>query len=193
MRFVRVLPLLLLLHTPGLIARGKRVPPNDPKLTTATYRNQECGFELTRLGYWVVTVERGPHSSGPCDLTVTLSRHSPDNSTEKHSITVLTVDKDYESALRDSGFVEKDGGWAAEGRQGTLSPAEEIHGATWVGLKATTLVGCFDQSGYIGLGEAPGAVLNNKATKSALIDAGECEDADSAGLDLLLKSFEFVH
>ena len=66
-------------------------------------------------------------------------------------------------------------------------------GGTWVGLKANTLVGCFDQSGYIGLGEAPGAVLNNKATKSALIDAGECEGADSAGLDLLLKSFEFVH
>jgi hypothetical protein len=55
------------------------------------------------------------------------------------------------------------------------------------------MVGCFDDNGYHGVGEAPGAVLNDKAKKSALIDAGECETADHDALDIFLQSFEFVH
>lgn len=79
------------------------------------------------------------------------------------------------------------------GRQGALSPAEEIRGANWVGLKASTLAGCFDDNGYAGLGEAPRAVLNDKAKRSAFVHAGQCVDADEAGLDLFLKFLEFVH
>jgi hypothetical protein len=35
-------------------------------------------------------------------------------------------------------------------------------------------------------------VLNNKASKSACVDASECESADEKALDLFLNSFEFL-
>ena len=188
-----ILLAILLLHPVSASGQGSAAAPEKTEKPAASpYINQECGFELTRVADWRVTVKPNPHSRGSCDLVVTLSQTSTDKSVEKHSINVLIVDKDYESAIRYAGLVQKDGLWQTQGRQGM--PAAEIHGETWIGLNAPTMVGCFDEHGYAGLGQVPGAVLNNKAKKSALIDTGdECDTADDVGFDLFLKSFEFVH
>jgi hypothetical protein len=187
-----ILLAILLFHPASASGQGNGSPEKKEKPAASRYINQECGFELTRLADWKVTVKPNPHPRGSCDLVVTLSQTSTDKSLEKHSINVLIVDKDYESAIRSAGLVQKDGLWQTEGRQSW--PAEEIHGETWIGLNAPTMVGCFDEHGYAGLGQAPSAVLNNKAKKSALIDTGdECDTADDVGFDLFLKSFEFVH
>lgn len=191
----RILLAILLLHPASASGQGNAAAlEKKAKPAASPYINQECGFELTLLADWKVTVKPNPHPRGSCDLVVTLSQTSTDKSVEKHSINVLFVDKDYESAIRYAGLVQKGGLWQTEGRQGMFSLAEEIHGETWIGLNAPTMVGCFDEHGYAGLGQMPGAVLNNRAKKSALIDTGdECDTADDVGFDLFLKAFEFVH
>jgi hypothetical protein len=125
-----------------LLARRNAASQKDakPKSAPTSYINQECGFELKRLPDWNVMVTPDPDPTRPCELIATFSRRSTDKSVEKHSANLFILAKEFESALRDAGLVQKDGEWMMEGRQGALTPTREIHGATWTGLQGNQLV-----------------------------------------------------
>jgi hypothetical protein len=120
MSFICVLTVLLFLQPLGLIAQANAAA-QKPKPTPLAYSNHECGFEL-RVADWNVTVKPPEHPTRPCDLIVTFFRHSSDKSIETHSVHLIMLDEDYETALRDAGLVQKNGAWLTEGRQGMLSP-----------------------------------------------------------------------
>lgn len=186
MSSIRIVSALLLFNSLTLLPGKGDAAQHRPKPTISTYTNNVCGFEFTRVKNWKVTVEHQPRSSRRCELIVTFSRRAVGKPTEKHSVLLTMEDKDYQSAIDDNGFEKQDSQWLA-------TPPEEIHGTTWVGLKAITSVRCYGEQGYEGMGEGIVALLNDKARKSAFVDAGECQNFDEAGLELFLKFFEFLH
>lgn len=169
--------------TSAVDARGNRV-----------YLDPKCGFKFTYRRIWTVTTERLPKSTDACEYRIIFQGRASKGPLIRHHVDISVSDHQFDGLEKEENLKFEDGVWYQERGIAGNAMGHAIRGINWVGLNMPQgPARCFGTEGYEGMGDRPTATLFGVTLKRiAELDGGECENADTDGIELLLPTFEFI-
>ncbi len=140
------------------------------------FSSPECRIAFSYPANWVISKLAAEYpQAGPCEFRVRPKNWkqllAAQDNVDVHTVDVAAFANPFEAALDESGFERKEGKWVVLGRMGAESPAEEIKGRGWFGVRGIRSEGCYREGGgYVGLCDVPAAFVSNSEI-SVRIDA----------------------